>query len=108
MPVVRYLGVPGNYIVLLVAVMQSELVLEVGREVHPEVVVCRVSGVRQGDPLSPAIFPILMLAPHYDIQRLHVQLEVLWYADDILLMFKATGQKTKSNVRAVLYVLSVF
>ena len=50
-PVLRYLGVLGQYVVLLVALTCSPLIIEVCREVQPDVVVHPGSEVRQRDPL---------------------------------------------------------
>ena len=66
------------------------------------------SGVRQGDPLSPALFSVLTLALFYAIKRLHCQVEVLLYADDILLMIKGSGSRTRADLRAVMYELSLY
>ena len=106
--VLRYLGVFGQYVVLLVALMCSPLVIEVCSEVQPDVVVQPGSGVRQGDPLSPALFSVLTLALFYAIKRLHCQVEVLLYADDILLMSRGSGSRARADVRAVMYELSVY
>ena len=43
--VLRYLGVPGQHVVLLIAFMCSPLIFEVCSEVQPEVVVRRGYGV---------------------------------------------------------------
>ena len=106
--VLRYLGVPGQYVVLLVALMCSPLVIKVCSEVQPDVVVQPGSGVRQGDPLSPALFSVLTLPLFYAIKRLHCQVQVLLYADDILLMIRGSGSRARADVRAVMYELSVY
>ena len=106
--VLRYLGVPGQYVVLLIAPLCSPLVIEVCGEVQPDVVVRPGSGVRQGDPLSPALFSVLTLALFYAIKRLHCQVEVLLYADDILPMVRGSGSRARADVRAVMYELSVY
>ena len=93
--------------VLLVALMCSPLVIEVCSEVQPDVVVRPGSGVGQDDPLSPALFSVLTLALFYAIKRLHCQVEVLLYVDDILLMIRGSGSRARAVVRAVMYELSV-
>ena len=72
----RYLGVPCEYVVILVALMCSPLVIEVCSEVQPDVVVRPGLGVRQGDALPSALFSVLTLALFYAIKRLHCQVEV--------------------------------
>ena len=101
----RYPGVLGQYMVLLVALMCSPLVIEVCSEVQPDVVVRLGSGVRQGDPLSPPLFSVLTLALFYAIKRLHCQVEVLLYADDIpddqRQRKQGTGRRLGGNVRVI-------
>ena len=106
--VLRYLGVRGQYVVVLVALMCSPLVIEVCSEVQPDVVVRPGSEVQHGDPLSPALFSVLTLALIYAIQRLHCQVEVLLYGDDILSMVTCSGSRARADVRAVMYELSVY
>ena len=88
--------------------MCSPLVIEVCGEVQPDVVVQPGSGVRQGDPLSPALFSVVALALFYAIKRLHVPVEVLLYADDILPMIRGSGSRARADIRAVIYELSVY
>ena len=58
--------------------------------------------------MSPALFFALTLALVYDVYRLHADVEILLYADDILLFFRGSGRRAVGNVEAVLYILGIF
>ena len=47
------------------------------------------------------------LALVYDVSRLHTDVQILLYADDILLLFRGSGRRATGNVEAVLYVLGI-
>ena len=44
----------------------------------------------------------------HDVGRLHCRVEVLLYADDILLMVPGSNRRLKGDIQAVMYVLAVF
>ena len=49
--------------------------------------------------------PSLVLV--YDLKWLKVKIQVLLYANDILLIFEGSGKAEKADVRAVMYVISI-
>ena len=51
---------------------------------------------------------MLTLALFYAIKRLHCQVEVLLYADDIHLMIRGSGSRVWADIRAVMYELPVY
>ena len=57
--------------------------------------------------MSPALFSALTLTLVYDVSRLHADVEILLYADDILVLFRGSGRRTVGNVEVVLYVLGI-
>ena len=106
--VMKFLGFHECYVKFLIFLMQAPLVFQVGREVVQGMTMNPGSGIRQGDPLSPALFSMLTLVLVYDLRRLHIKVRVLLYADDILLIFDGSGRSAKADVRAALYAVNVF
>ena len=102
-----FLHFPPPYVVFLLTLVRAEWVIEVRGEVEMGVRLTPGSGVRQGDPLSPALFSVLTLVLIYDLERLPCRVRVLLYADDVLLLFEGSGQSARSGVEAVLFVMSV-
>ena len=66
------------------------------------------SGIRQGDPLSPALFSLLTTFLVYDMQRLRIKLFILLYADDIILGFTGKGAGAIFDAKTAMYALSIF
>ena len=66
------------------------------------------SGIRQGDPLSPLLFDVITVFLIYDIKSLHVDVQILLYADDILLCVPGCGLQHRRDLRVVMYRLRVF
>ena len=108
--VMKFLGFHACYVKFLIFLMQAPLVFQVGREVVQGMTMNPGSGIRQGGPLSLALFSMLMLVLVYDLKRLNIEIRVLLllYADDILLIFDGSGRSAKADVRAALYVINVF
>ena len=64
--------------------------------------------MRWGDPVSLALFSVLTLVLIYYLERLHCRVTVMLYADDALLLFEGSRQSARSDVEAMLFVMSVF
>ena len=59
-------------------------------------------GIRQGDPLSQAIFALLKVFLVYQMRRDCPEVELLLHADDLLISFQGTGRHRVSTARKVM------
>ena len=103
-----YLGLPVTMIALLLSMLTSPFAFGVGKGIVPSVLLHPQSGVRQGDPLSPALFAMAcsILVPM--IQKLSPHIKVLFYADDLLLYIPLPAPLATKLVARVFEVLKIY
>ena len=65
-----------------------------------------ITGIWQGDPLSLAIFALLTVFPVYQMGLDYPEVELLLYADDLLISFQGTGRHRVATTRKVMAVLA--
>ena len=64
---------------------KAPLVFSVGRGIVPDVPLYPGSGIKQADPLSPAIFVMACSVLVPTLQKILPDIHVLFYADDLLI-----------------------
>ena len=79
----RYIALPPATTALVISMFKAPLVFSVGRGIVPEVPLHPGSGIKQGDPLSPAIFVMVCSSLIPTLQKISPNIHVLFYADDL-------------------------
>ena len=78
----RFLALPEPYLRLIMSLVVSPILFCVGCEYVTEVELRPSSGVRQGVPLSRALFAMLTTVLIYDLRQLRIDLQIFFYAED--------------------------
>ena len=104
----RFFTVPEPYVRLLVSALKGAVLFCVDSGYVREVCMVPGSGIRQGDPLSPAIFALLTVFLIFLVERDCPEAELLLYADDLLISFVGRRRKRDAVARKVLAALAQF
>ena len=78
-----YIGPPFPLIALILSMLTSPFIFGVGKGVVPAVQLHPNLGVRQGDPLPPALFAIVCSVLIPMLQHPGPHINALFYADDL-------------------------
>ena len=104
----RFFSVPEPYVRLLVSALRGAVMFCIDSGYVTDVSMIPGSGIRQGDPLSPAIFALLTVFLIFLMDRDCPEAELLLYADDLLVSFSGKGRKRERVARKVIAALALF
>ena len=99
------IALPLPLIALLMSIFKSPFIFAVGKGMIPEVQLTPESGVRQGDPLSPALFVMVCSVLVKTIQHISAHIKVLFYADDLLLYIPLPPREVCALLPAIFEVI---
>ena len=102
------MGIPPQYIVILIQLFRAPMAPIIHGGVQLESLIHPTSGVRQGCPLSPSIFSLLVCPVAERIKGLSDSVIVLLYADDLLIIFKGFPKFVARLMQLALEELSQF
>ena len=100
-----HLAPPPQMIALIMNMLTSPFVFGVGKGVVREVQVTPESGVRHGDPLSPALFAMVCSVLVPMLQAVSPSIKVLFYADDLLLYIPISPALICPLIPDIMYTL---
>ena len=102
------LCIPEPYVTILIQLFRASIALVIHGSVQPESLIQPTSGVRQGCPLSPTLFAMLISPIITKMQSLSVEVTVLLYVDDLLIIISGSPEHTASLLRRCWEVMTEF
>ena len=83
------IGLPPDLSSLLLHLFKSPYILNVAGRIDTTQKITLGAGVRQGDPLSPAVFCLFTAPAIFELKKSFPGLKVPMYADDLLIYISA-------------------
>ena len=93
------LCIPEPYSTILIQLVRASIALVIHGSVQLDSFIQPTSGVRQGCPLSPTLFAMLISPVITKMQSLSVEVTVLLYVDDLLIIISGSREHTASLLR---------